>query len=461
MAKKSRARRGRRKKSQTRRAARRSVRPRPRARPKPRRAPIRPKKGRAHALARAPTKARGVAEPGDLRQIEAKWQSAWERERVYVARADPGRPKWYSTVPYPYMNGYQHLGFGTSFLRAEFQSRFRRMLGYNVLHPQAFHCTGLPILGAAKRIAEKEPKQWEILRAMGIPDREIPKFADPMHWIEVFPAATMEDLKALGAAVDWTRSFITTPLNPPYDAFVRWQFHRLKDGGYVRIDKHPVIWCPKDQAPIGDHDRLEGEGETPMEYTLLKFPLADGRFLVAATIRPETVFGQTNLWVDPDAEYVVAKVGDERWILNDLAAKKLSEQGKSVAIESRIHGAELLGKDVVAPAINRAIPILPSSFIGQGRGTGIVTSVPSDAPDDYVALRDLQQDDWLLTKYDLDAERIRAIQPIPIIRTPGWGPLPGVEIVDRLGIRNQREREKLEQAKAEVYKTGFYRGVLN
>src|SRR5207247_10338238 len=57
--------------------------------------------------------------------------------------------------------------------------------------------------------------------------------------------------------------------------------------------------------------------------------------------------------------------------------------------------------------------------------------------------------------------RSRASQPVPIIRTPGWGPLPGVEIVDRLGIRNQRDREKLEQAKAEVYKTGFYRGVLN
>src|SRR3989449_11161706 len=237
-----------------------------------------------------------------------------------------------------------------------------------------------------------------------------------MHWVEVCPAGTMADLKALGAAVDWTRSFITTPLNPPYDAFGRWQFLHLKAGGYVKIDKHPVIWCPKDQAPIGDHVRLEGEGEPPMEYTLLKFPLADGRFLVAATIRPETVFGQTNLWVDPDAEYVVARVGDEGWILNDLAAKKLSEQGKSVAVESRIHGAELLGKDVVAPAINRAIPILPSSVIDQVRGTRIVTSVPSDAPDDYVALRDLQQDDRLLTKYELDAEQIRAIQPIPIIQ---------------------------------------------
>ena len=397
----------------------------------------------------------------DLRPIEVKWRAAWEKANVNVARADPTRPKWYTTVPYPYMNGYQHLGFATSFLRAEFQSRYRRMLGYNVLHPEAFHCTGLPILGAAKRIAEKEPKQWDILRKMGIPDRDIPKFADPMHWIEVFPEAAMEDLKGLGVAVDWTRSFITTPLNPPYDAFVRWQFHHLRDGDFVKIDKHPVIWCPKDQAPIGDHDRLEGEGETPSEYTLLKFPLADGRFLLAATIRPETVYGQTNLWVDPDASYVVAKVGEERWVLNELATRKLSEQGRTVVVESTVRGADLVGKDAVAPAINRAIPVLPGSFIDQGRGTGIVTSVPSDAPDDFVALRDLQRDDALLAKYDLDPPRIRAIKPVSIIRTPGWGPLPGVEIVERLGIRNQGDREKLEQAKAEVYRTGFYRGVLN
>ena len=397
----------------------------------------------------------------DLRPIEVKWRAAWEKANVNVARADPTRPKWYTTVPYPYMNGYQHLGFATSFLRAEFQSRYRRMLGYNVLHPEAFHCTGLPILGAAKRIAEKEPKQWDILRKMGIPDRDIPKFADPMHWIEVFPEAAMEDLKGLGVAVDWTRSFITTPLNPPYDAFVRWQFHHLRDGDFVKIDKHPVIWCPKDQAPIGDHDRLEGEGETPSAYTLLKFPLADGRFLLAATIRPETVYGQTNLWVDPDASYVVAKVGEERWVLNELATRKLSEQGRTVVVESTVRGADLVGKDAVAPAINRAIPVLPGSFIDQGRGTGIVTSVPSDAPDDFVALRDLQRDDALLAKYDLDPPRIRAIKPVSIIRTPGWGPLPGVEIVERLGIRNQGDREKLEQAKAEVYRTGFYRGVLN
>src|SRR5256885_8057794 len=191
-----------------------------------------------------------------------------------------------------------------------------------------------------------------------------------------------------------------------------------------------------------------------MEYTLLKFPLADGRFLDVATIRRETVFGQTNLWVDPELTYGVAKVGEERWIVNELAAKKLAEQGKSVAAEARSPGTEWLGRDAVAPAINRAIPILPSSFIDQGRGTGIVTSVPSDAPDDYVALRDLQQDDVQLAKYGLDAERVRGIKPIPIIRTPGWGPLPGVEAVERLGIRNQGDRGKVEQGQAAVYNSG-------
>ncbi len=359
------------------------------------------------------------------------------------------------------MNGYLHMGQATSFLRAEFQSRYRRMAGYNVLHPQAFHCTGLPILGAAKRIAEGDPVQIGILRKMGIPEEEVPNFADPLHWIEVFPEETMRHLNSLGAAVDWRRSFITTHLNPPYDAFVKWQFRKLKEGGFVKIDKHPVIWCPKDQAPIGDHDRLEGEGETPQEFTLLKFPLPDGRILVAATIRPETVFGQTNIWVDPGAAYVVAQVDAERWILNPAAAEKLAAQGKSVVIQERLAGRDLIGKEGVAPAINRAIPILPAAFVDQKRGTGIVTSVPSDAPDDYVALRELQADDATLRKFHLDKDRLRALEPVSIIKTPGWGPQPAKEIVERMGIASQRDREKLEQAKAEVYKSGFYTGVMN
>jgi len=396
----------------------------------------------------------------DPKKIEAKWQRAWARAKLFEARATRGRPKWFATVPYPYVDGYQHLGFGIAFLRAEFQSRYRRMTGHNVLHPQGFHCTGLPVVGAARRVAEGDPAQIEILRKMGIPAREIPKFADPLHWIEVFPQATTLDLQHLGAAVDWRRSFITTELNPPYDAFVRWQFRRLRDAGYVRLGKHPVIWCPRDLAPIGDHDRLEGEGETPTEFTLLKFPLGE-RFVVAATIRPETVFGQTNVWADAHVDYVEAHVGSETWVLNEPAVKKLREQGYDITVIGGVQGVDLIGKEVIAPAINKAIPILPSTFIDQTRGTGIVTSVPSDAPDDYVALRDLQADTQTLARFGLDPERVRAIKPVPIIRSEGFGPLPGVEVVERLRIRNQEDRDALERAKEEVYRAGYYTGVMN
>ena len=137
----------RRRRAKPKRARSRPVRRRPSA---PRRGTRKPRGAPSRRASRRPgAKAEARPKGPDLKAIALKWQVAWEKAHVYIARADPARPKWYSTVPYPYMNGFQHLGFGTSFLRAEFQSRYRRMLGYNVLHPQAFHCTGLPILGAA------------------------------------------------------------------------------------------------------------------------------------------------------------------------------------------------------------------------------------------------------------------------------------------------------------------------
>lgn len=400
-----------------------------------------------------------AAPPYDPHEVETKWQAVWEEKKVYRGIAAPAKPKFYANVPYPYMSGYQHLGFAVPFLRAEFLARYKRMTGHNVLFPQAFHCTGLPILGAAKRVAEGEPRQIEILREMGVPDAEIPRFADPLHWIEVFPRATMEDLAALGAAVDWSRSFITTRLNPPYDAFVRWQFRRLRELGHVEIGTHEVVWCPRDQAPIGDHDRLEGEGVQPVEFTLLKFPFAN-LFLVAATLRPETVFGQTNLWIDPAVAYVKAEVDGETWVVNREAAVKLREQGHEVVVKGEVRGRDLVGREVLAPGVDRAIPIFPGTFIDQGRGTGIVTSVPSDAPDDWVALRDLQRDADRVRSFGLDLARVEAVRPIPIIRSEGWGPLPAVEVAERMGIEGGGDRAKLEAAKAEIYRTGYYTGVM-
>ena len=398
-------------------------------------------------------------EESRLRKIETKWQSRWSSSGAFKARANPSRPKYFVNVPYPYMNGYLHIGFGVTFLHADIMARFKRMQGSNVLFPQSFHCTGMPVLAAANLVKEGNAAQIKILTDMGIPVSEIPSFADIQKWTQFFPAAARKDLEDYGASVDWTRTFITTSLNPAYDRFVEWQFRRLREKGYVKMGRHPVIWCPKDRQPVADHDRYEGEGETPVEFTLLKFPW-NGRFLVAATLRPETVFGQTNLWVDPEVSYVEARIDSETWVLSRSAMEKLREQDRRVELVGEVRGSEIVGGRCEAPMIHRQIPILPTRFIDQSRGTGIVTSVPSDAPDDWIALKTLKEDAEYARKFGVDLAELQKMEPVAIIRTEGWGPLPAVEVCEKLGIRSLAEKEKLEKAKEEVYSSGFYRGIM-
>jgi leucyl-tRNA synthetase len=395
----------------------------------------------------------------DAKKVEQKWEKRWTEERVFEVRADESRPKYFANTPYPYVNGYLHIGQAVTNLHPDIMARYKRMKGFNVLFPYAFHCTGMPIVAAARRIKENEPRQIELMKATGIPEDKIPLFADKNHWVKYFPDEARKDVTRFGISTDWSRTFITTSANPYYDKFVRWQFSRLKEMGYVRLGEHPVIWCPKDETPVGDHDRISGEGETPSEFTLLKFEL-EGKYLLAATLRPETVYGQTNLWLDPEVEYVEADVDGEKWIINEKCAEKLKEQKRDVKIIGKVKGREYIGKYVMAPAIHKPIIVLPTRFIDQDKGTGIVTSVPSDAPDDWVALKVLQEDEEECKKYGLDVEELKKIEPIAIIVTKGWGPLPAVEIVDKLGITSLEEKEKLFKAKEDVYKAGFYDGVM-
>lgn len=81
---------------------------------------------------------------------------------------------------------------------------------------------------------------------MGVPEAEIPQFVDPYKWVKFFPEFCLTDMKRFGARVDWRRSFITTDANPVYDAFIRWQFNTLKQGGYVGYGSRNTIWSPVD-----------------------------------------------------------------------------------------------------------------------------------------------------------------------------------------------------------------------
>lgn len=120
-----------------------------------------------------------------------------------------------------------------------------------------------------------------------------------------FPTFFQADNNALGSRIDWRRTFLTTDANPYYDTFVRWQVNKLYKLGKIKFGERYTIYSPKDGQPCMDHDRQEGEGFGPQEYTGMKMEVVEwspaakeaieakvgGRkvYLVAATLRPETM----------------------------------------------------------------------------------------------------------------------------------------------------------------------------
>lgn len=98
--------------------------------------------------------------------------------------------------------------------------------------------------------------------------------------------------------------------------------------------------------------------------------------------------------------------------------------------------------------------------IAMNKGTGIVTSVPSDSPDDWAALRDLQTKAGLREKYKVAEEWCTPFEPVPIIEVPELGNLAALKLVEEFKVQSQKDKDKLNQAKDKVYLKGFYEGVM-
>lgn len=375
-------------------------------------------------------------------------------------RSDPDlkRQKVMVTFPFPYMNGPLHVGHTFTASRVDAYARFKRMQGFNVLWPWAWHWTGQPLLGASQRVARGDQEFIRVLREVdGVPEETIKKFVDPIYMAQYYTDEGRLAVKGIGFSVDWRREFTT--IMPTFQKFVEWQYKNLKEKGFVTRGTHPVVWCPKDKSPTGDHDRQSGEGVTPEEYTLIKYMLDDGTVLPAATFRPETIYGITNIWINPDATYVEAVVNGERWIISQEAAEKLKEQERKIEVKRNFQGKELIGKTFENPVTKLKFPILPGWFVDSKTATGVVYSVPAHAPYDWLALRDLQQKPEILSQFGLEPSVVKAIKPISIIKVEGFGDFPAIEIVDKMGIKDQND-PKADQATKELYKKEFHGGIL-
>ncbi|RLI89675.1 MAG: leucine--tRNA ligase, partial [Candidatus Altiarchaeales archaeon] len=375
----------------------------------------------------------------DPKKIEEKWIQRWEKERIFEAKPDPDRKKFYITVAYPYPSGSMHVGHGRTYTVPDVIARFKRMRGFNVLFPMAWHVTGSPVLGIAERIKKRDPKTLRIYGELyGVPRDVLDKFTDPNEIVKYFSNEYRRNMSKLGFSIDWSRQFFT--ITPQYSRFIEWQYRTLYKKGLIKKGEHPVRYCPSCDNPVGDHDLLEGENAVINEFTVIKFRYNE-LILPAATLRPETIFGVTNMWLNPDIEYVRARVDGEIWLLSKEAAEKMKYLEKEVEIIDKIKGDELVGKSCKGPLNDKEIPILPANFVDPDYATGVVMSVPAHAPYDYVALRDLGSD----------------IKPITIIEM--GGEVPAKEIVERMGIKNQRDK-RLEEATEVLYRTEHAKGIM-
>jgi leucyl-tRNA synthetase len=204
---------------------------------------------------------------------------------------------------------------------------------------------------------------------------------------------------------------------------------------------------------------MVGEGVGPTEFTAVLFEL-DGLYLAAATLRPETVYGTTNVWIRPDVEYALVDVEGKKVVVSKEAAFKLSEQIDGVREVGSVSGKDLIGKWVKVPITGARVPVLPAEFVRTELGTGVVYSVPAHAPYDYAALRDLKRDPSKLEAFGIGRDLVERMEPIPIAVTEGLGKMPAVELVESRGIRDQND-PALEELTSFVYSEEFYKGRMN
>jgi len=393
------------------------------------------------------------------KEIEAKWQKTWEEKAVFQPEPD-SREKFFLTIPYPYLNGNLHAGHTRTFTIGDAVARFMRMQGKNVLFPMAFHATGTPIVGLSELITNRDPLIWGVYTKLhGIPENELAKLNTPEKIVLYFRREAKAAMQSIGYSIDWRREFTTT--DPAYSKFIEWQYGILRRLDYVVKGSHPVRWCPHDKNPVEDHDILKGEDATIMDFALIKFQMRDpiqprDLILPCATLRPETVFGVVNLWLNPDVNYVLAKVNDETWVVSKESYEKLTFTDRTVSLLGEAAGKELIGKKVKNPLTGTEVLILPAGFVDPDNGSGIVMSVPAHAPYDYLALKDLYDRD--LSIYGI-TENLRDIKFISLIESPGYGELPAIEAVKELNVKDQND-PKAEEATKMVYRREFHNGVL-
>ena len=275
------------------------------------------------------------------KEIEQQWYAYWEEKGYFHEEVDTNKEPFSIVLPPPNVTGQLHMGHALDNTLQDILIRTKRMQGYNVLW-----MPGTDHAGIATQVKVEE----NIMKTEGKSRHDLGReefLKRVWEWKQVYGSTIVKQIRSLGASCDWTRERFT--LDEGYHDAVLKVFVALYEKGLIYRGERITNWCPNCLTALSDIE-VEHEDENGHLWHI-KYPVIgeEDVFLTVATTRPETMFGDVAVAVNPN---------DERY-------------------------AHLVGKELLLPFVNRHIPIIADEYVDQSFGTGCVKITPAHDPNDF------------------------------------------------------------------------------
>ena len=286
---------------------------------------------------------RELSKAYDPTAIEARWAEYWVRERLFEVptpeKLDGVPPRFTLLLPPPNVTGRLHMGHMLNQTEMDILTRWHRMRGELSLWVPGTDHAGIATQMMVERQVAKEGKTRQELGREAFVERV-------WEWKQEYGGAILDQMKRLGASVDWSREYFT--MDERLSVAVKEAFVRLYEQGLIYRGAYIVNWCPRCQTAISDLEVVHEEQQGKLYE--IRYPLVDGTDSVTiATTRPETMLGDVAVVVNPT---------DVRYL-------------------------HLHGKKLRLPLTGREIPILPDEWANPEFGTGAVKVTPAHDPNDF------------------------------------------------------------------------------
>ncbi|MDD3889911.1 MAG: valine--tRNA ligase [Syntrophomonadaceae bacterium] len=277
-----------------------------------------------------------VYEPGN---VEKKWYAYWKDNNYFAPVDDPEKKPFSIVMPPPNVTGALHLGHALDNTLQDILARWRRMQGYNTLWLPGTDHAGIATQAKVEEALSKDGiSRYDLGRE---------KFLEKVwEWKHLYGNRITDQLSLMGSSCDWTRERFT--MDEGCSKAVREVFVNLYEKGLIYQGDYIINWCPRCNTAISDIEVEHEDADGHLWH--IKYPVeGSDDYLVVATTRPETMLGDTGVAVHP---------GDERY-------------------------THLVGKNVVLPLVNRAIPVFADHYVDREFGTGAVKVTPAHDPNDF------------------------------------------------------------------------------